>query len=321
MSSVPRASLPGSDESLGGALLTPIPWLKAASSAGSNTPRSALSNHSDSVEREVKTESTETIEGPHGMGSIETVSVSVNGISSATASAVTNGITDPGIREVVSLRAEGGVTQGELLRQEQKAGVVPVVHLPSIKNDAEGEEEEVPHARGPDEIGMEDMGPQHHPAGVASHTPQGYGMHGIDVEAAVGRRAEGHESGSDSEGEEIKFEHREQASILSQGLGMKRKSPEDELENGDSKRLRSDAGDVVQEREGEEEAAKKEDDEKEEGGIKDAEVKAQAETEIKPDQAGEDAIMVDADGRAEDEPKVGEQGETAGSDAIDTTGV
>jgi hypothetical protein len=46
----------------------------------------------------------------------------------------------------------------------------------------EGDEEiEVPHARGPEEIGMEDMGPQRQTTG-----------HGIDIEAAVGRPAVGH---------------------------------------------------------------------------------------------------------------------------------
>ena len=37
------------------------------------------------------------------------------------------------------------------------------------------------HARGPDVIGMEDMGPQSSPAGVG----------GLDIEGAVGRRGEG----------------------------------------------------------------------------------------------------------------------------------
>ena len=38
-----------------------------------------------------------------------------------------------------------------------------------------------PHARGPDVIGMEDMGPQSSSAGVG----------GLDIEGAVGRRGEG----------------------------------------------------------------------------------------------------------------------------------
>jgi hypothetical protein len=80
----------GSDESLGGALLTPIPWLQNAPSLGQG---------------EVRTESTEIVDGPNGAGSIETVSISMNGISSAT-----------------SQKDPGSIIQGELLRQEQDAG-------------------------------------------------------------------------------------------------------------------------------------------------------------------------------------------------------
>ncbi|OAA65986.1 Protein phosphatase 4 core regulatory subunit R2 [Niveomyces insectorum RCEF 264] len=67
---------------------------------------------------EVRTETTETIEGPNGMGSIETVSVSINGVPSHGAMAA-----------ALQLQQQRGVTQGELLRQEQKAGVVPVSQL------------------------------------------------------------------------------------------------------------------------------------------------------------------------------------------------
>ncbi|RDL33146.1 Uncharacterized protein BP5553_08585 [Venustampulla echinocandica] len=174
----------GSDESLGGALLTPIPWLSKNSSNGSNG-----GSHSP----EVKTESTEMIEGPNGPGGIETVSVSVNGISSATASVASS--SSDGNDGTAALRAEGGVTQGELLRQEQRAGVVPASQLAGTKGDSDGmgEEDEVPHARGPEEIGMEDMGPQSGP------TP-GVNMQGINVEAAVGRKAESNEN----EDEEMK---------------------------------------------------------------------------------------------------------------------
>ncbi|KAH0536510.1 hypothetical protein FGG08_006635 [Glutinoglossum americanum] len=84
----------GSDESLGGALLTPIPWLQ-------NTP--ALG------QGEVRTESTEIVDGPNGAGSIETVSISMNGISSATPQ-----------------RDAGAAAQGELLRQNQEAEAMPV---------------------------------------------------------------------------------------------------------------------------------------------------------------------------------------------------
>ncbi|KAI0881201.1 uncharacterized protein GGS22DRAFT_71890 [Annulohypoxylon maeteangense] len=127
---------PGSDEALGGALLTPIPWLQpnhhgiggpssALSTPGQRSPNPSAGGSQGSnagasgpvggmggndLEGEVRTESTETIDGPNGVGSIETVSVSVNGIPSMGARGI-------------------GVTQGELLRQEQRAGVVPVSQL------------------------------------------------------------------------------------------------------------------------------------------------------------------------------------------------
>ena len=50
-----------------------------------------------------------------------------------------------------------------------------------------------PHARGPDVIGMEDMGPQASPAGVG----------GLDIEGAVGRRGEGESMLFGSNGSEI----------------------------------------------------------------------------------------------------------------------
>ncbi|KAK3393806.1 hypothetical protein B0H63DRAFT_459280 [Podospora didyma] len=245
----------GSDEALGGALLTPIPWLtrranggdsQDSSETGGSSPlssgpsaagpaappqqpqtvspvqpqqqqpqRSAGGAASSSasaraLEGQVRTESTETIEGPNGMGSIETVSVSVNGIPSMGAGAVL---------------AQRGVTQGELLRQEQRAGVVPLSQLarqqqeraavvaanagpsaatsssaaaeaaadedaPMHEGDAADEDEEeegVPHMQGPEDLGAADMGPQS--ASTSSVGPGGaVEMHGIDVEAAVGRR-------------------------------------------------------------------------------------------------------------------------------------
>ncbi|KFX98167.1 hypothetical protein V490_02440 [Pseudogymnoascus sp. VKM F-3557] len=171
----------GSDESLGGALLTPIPWLQSMSATNGEASSSDL-------EGEVKTERTETIDGPNGAGSIETVSVSVNGVSSTTLASV-------GDSSEGGLRAEGGVTQGELLRQEQRAGVVPATQLAHMQQhpNGDGEEEEAPHARGPEEIGMEDMGPQG-PGNNIRH-----GIQGIDVEAAVGRKVEAFEADESEE--------------------------------------------------------------------------------------------------------------------------
>ncbi|KAK0734822.1 hypothetical protein B0T26DRAFT_599321, partial [Lasiosphaeria miniovina] len=210
----------GSDEALGGALLTPIPWLARHANGGGSDDSSdagSLSPSSAAGGSQVRTESTETIEGPNGMGSIETVSVSVNGIPSMGAGAAL---------------VQRGVTQGELLRQEQRAGVVPLSQLarqqqqqqqqlelaaaalnggslePSLITDdtgassevadedaamnesAEGEDEdEIPHARGPEEIGALDTGSQTATTSDLAVGPSGtVDISSIDVEAAVGRR-------------------------------------------------------------------------------------------------------------------------------------
>jgi hypothetical protein len=244
----------GSDESLGGALLTPIPWLRTQNPSAASNGNGG--DHGRNMEGEVKTESTETIDGPNGAGSIETVSVSVNGISSTTLATANR---DSG----TGLRAEGGVTQGELLRQEQRAGVVPATQLENARplDDREGnknDDDETPHARGPEDIGMQDMGPQ-----VAGSVGV---MHGIDVEAAVGRRSE------------------ESEVVLSPPTTPKREAS-DEMER-ESKRVKE-------------------------------------ESSVKTPKSSEDdnMVLVDADGRTEDEPKVGEKGENIGADAIDTSTV
>ncbi|KAK3075190.1 hypothetical protein LTR53_001721 [Teratosphaeriaceae sp. CCFEE 6253] len=203
----------GSDESLGGALLTPIPWLRNGATALTGGATAA------GQDGELHSERTETIDGPRGAGSVETVSVTVNGVSStstvphnssAPASPTLSEQSDASTSSTASLestdaqlRQQGGVTQGELLRQEQEAGVVPVsqasprralisgaaaaVGRDQAPRDSIGEvimgdsrpPEETPHARGPDLIGMEDMGPQQHPLGG--------GGAALDMEAAVGR--------------------------------------------------------------------------------------------------------------------------------------
>ena len=216
----------GSDESLGGALLTPIPWLRNNGSAASTNGGSGTSSNSSSGhDADFRTETTSSIEGPNGTGSIETVSVTVNGVpsqanSNNSSSSVAHTSPTPAsptlseqsdassssssgetpVTTEAQLRQQGGVTQGELLRQEQEAGVVPVSQTTSRRslisgsgagaavgrdgaNDAgngtnDGAGEETPHARGPELVGMEDMGPQHHTAGLGG---------GLNMEAAVGR--------------------------------------------------------------------------------------------------------------------------------------
>ncbi|KAF4451203.1 ppp4r2 protein [Fusarium austroafricanum] len=218
----PTTAALGTDEALGGALLTPIPWL---------TRRSPESSQ-DTPGAQIHSESTETIEGPNGVGSIETVSVSVNGIPST--------------------GHARGVTQGELLRQEQRAGVVPVSQLSRAQEAAhEGErmtmeededeepheeEEEIPHARGPEEIGMSDTGPQSTTTSFMSEG--GMGMQGIDVEAAVGRKHDDDEEAKadvdadgDAEGES------EAKSPGAEGVGSKREAEQD-LESEVHKKLK-----------------------------------------------------------------------------------
>jgi hypothetical protein len=151
------------------------------------------------------------IEGPNGMGTIETVSISVvNGVPSMTSS-----------NTVLTSR---GVSQGELLRQEQRAGVVPLNQLvrqqqqqqqARVQSNGNGKEEEddeavagsdpigeqdseVPHAQGPEEIDDADIGPQR---AATSHSAtytigtntdgSSIQLQGIDIEAAVGRHVDG----------------------------------------------------------------------------------------------------------------------------------
>lgn len=105
----------GSDESLGGALLTPIPWLKNGEIAGTTSPKS---------------DPLDPIDKPSN--------------------------------SFVPERQDGAVTQGELIRMEQEAGIVPVSQTIGEGGvDIESESAEaVPHARGPDVVGVEDMGLQ-----------------------------------------------------------------------------------------------------------------------------------------------------------------
>ncbi|KAL8868429.1 MAG: hypothetical protein Q9174_004999 [Haloplaca sp. 1 TL-2023] len=143
------------DDTLGGAALTPIPWLRDQVAPGTAERM---------VGSDLRRESTSVIDGPNGVGSVETVTVAING----------------------NARQQGNsVTQGELIRQEQEAGVVPVPIARSTappptesKTEAVSEEDVIPHARGPEVIGMEDMGPQSSSAG-------------FNVEAALGRPGEG----------------------------------------------------------------------------------------------------------------------------------
>lgn len=293
----------GSDESLGGALLTPIPWLRNSNGLGSNGSQG---------DGELHTEGTETIQGPNGAGSIETVSVTVNGVPSASSASHTSPNTSTPASPTLSeqsdastgsstgsmdqqLREQGAVTQGELLRQEQEAGVIPVAQTHpgrslvsagalavgreglggerSAEGNVEAMEdrpEEQPHARGPEIIGMEDMGPQQHHAG------------GIDMEAAVGRH-HSPQPVAEATAPEAKstFE-----TANKDNAGEPAKDPQD---------LGKDA-----------EKAKEDVDESKEQAAKDSEG---------------DIVVADADGQptTEEADKSEDTGKQAGPDAVDTT--
>jgi len=212
----------GSDEALGGALLTPITWIKKPVTNDDDT----LPNNLDpagadaaGADQQLKTEEEATIDGPNGAGRVETVSVTTNGFSGSGShqpAAVTgdgDGAESTSLHQQ-ELRSQGAVTQGELLRQEQTAGVVPVgqevprnpllagagaaavgrepASGPVDTNagdmdidEAEKPVEERPHPRGPELIGMEDTGPQ------ATGNSSG---RALDMEAAAGRKSPPHTS-------------------------------------------------------------------------------------------------------------------------------
>jgi hypothetical protein len=123
----------GSDESLGGALLTPIPWLRNGASGGSGSEES----------------------GDFESGETDDLLGSPIELLSST-TAITNG------HSTIPEREDGAVMQGEL-RQEQEAGVVSVGHNcsenPDMMIDEDGDsDEEIPHARGPAVVGAVDVG-------------------------------------------------------------------------------------------------------------------------------------------------------------------
>jgi hypothetical protein len=139
----------GSDESLGGALLTPIPWLRNQTNESSPEETRASGealSEDDGLGEPIELSST-------GSGGSENEAGNNNGgLSMAMA-----GHGDPLVPE----REDGAVTQGELIRMEQEAGVVPVAVTRSPRGMDEvdlDEDDHVPHARGPDVVGAVDMG-------------------------------------------------------------------------------------------------------------------------------------------------------------------
>jgi hypothetical protein len=146
-------------------------------------------------------------------------------------------------------------------------------------SDGMGEDDELPHARGPEEIGMEDMGPQGGSGTERSGSAvsMGVGMQGIDVEAAVGRRLAPAPTSTEDE-------TKEEAEKPETPTTPKREA-EDEL-SGEGKKFKSDSA-----------------------------------PDSEPKTEEMDIELVDVDGKASDEAKVGEEGDTKGADVVDTTSV
>lgn len=155
-STTPDPSDGPNDDFVGGAELTPIPWLNGSASLSYLSP-----DHPNASD--LHTESTSLIDGPHGAGSLETVTVTVNGIASASHEEL--------------LRRDNDVTTGPITSQS----IYGTRHTSptSLQENIPPEAAEEPVvARGPHLIGMEDLG------------PQGSGPREFDIEAALGRKGE-----------------------------------------------------------------------------------------------------------------------------------
>ena len=149
-SSTPDSSnTPGGDDFVGGAVLTPIPWLNVTSMA------SYLSGDRPYMS-DLRTESTSLIDGPNGAGSLETVTVSMNGMARRA-------------RDELSGRTErmgAGPLSSHPLHENphpHSNGTAPSTiddDMSGAEMEEELEVEERAIARGPDVIGMEDIGPQ-----------------------------------------------------------------------------------------------------------------------------------------------------------------
>lgn len=144
----------GSDESLGGALLTPIPWLRNGD-LGHNEGESE-----DSTEEMPQSSGADRTDD--GLG--EPITLPQTTSPDGTATVAVAPTSDPLVPE----RPEGAVTQGELIRMEQEAGVVPIstgnapppmaAGSPDGMDAEDSGSESAPHARGPDLVGAVDMG-------------------------------------------------------------------------------------------------------------------------------------------------------------------
>ena len=186
------AAGPEGAEEFNGAALTRIPWLRDSASMLNSSDQSSGGAISGGPTTDLRTESTSVIEGPNGTGSIETVTVAVNGVPSAGSST--------GASQIYSVISDG-VDASSLRPSAASAATVTDApqpddagsgSLPRSPRSTAEEDEEVPHARGPEEIGMEDMGPQDAASATTGRTSSaGPAASLVDAEKAVGRPGEG----------------------------------------------------------------------------------------------------------------------------------
>lgn len=198
----------GSDESLGGALLTPIPWLKdsdlntSGSSSGTTTSTtSKVDSWQDSADNAVDPDADVDSEMlPIVEDQMATTAAHAEAIAAVAQEHVGHNVPE---------REDGAVTQGELIRMEQVAGVVPVPHQVAhaigdegIELDLEDGGDLVPHARGPDVVGTIDMGKvegQERQVRISSPPEE---QNRIDVNDGRGVLATGHQANEETAGNE-----------------------------------------------------------------------------------------------------------------------
>ena len=165
-----------SAEEFNGAALTRIPWLRDTADL------IGIDERATGTTTDLRTESTALIDGPNGAGSIETVTVAMNGIPSQGSGPRGIGSAGPTSSIHPSPTAVHSVTNApEPSASDQSS---PAIMTPSEDDSSE----EMPHARGPEEIGMEDMGPQGRSGMEGSVGPA---ASVIAAEKAMGRPGEG----------------------------------------------------------------------------------------------------------------------------------
>lgn len=159
-----------SSEDFNGAALTRIPWLSDDRSEWLGDGTEMVDIEARPVGTDLRTESTSLIDGPNGAGSVETVTVEVNAATR---------LTDRSQSDLETVDDRGKVSETSAVDAK----------------DAVGEEdlaETIPHVRGPEEIGVEDTGPQ---TSLLSHESEP--VDSIELaERAVGRPGEGERSGT-----------------------------------------------------------------------------------------------------------------------------